>query len=167
MMLWERLLVVACACMSRAVLAQSSNGVERHSPPGGGAATLQITINPESRVSVTRIGELPQPAPCGTPVAIPVSIVNRGFFTGSLEASWAGSPVEGGTLSWAPRPMSGAPRETRVLHVSWSQSGPVDVTIAFKARGDRPDLGGRDRVHLLLSCRKDASANLPGISHER
>jgi len=148
MMLWERLLLVGCAGIS--------GGVELDSLPGGDAATLQITINPEARVSVTRIGELPGPALCGTPLAIPVSIVNRGFFTGSLEATWAGSPVEGGTLWWALRPMSGAPRETRVLHVGWSQSGPVDVTISFKARGDRADLDGRDRVHLLLSCRDGA-----------
>ena len=153
--------------MSAAAIAQSPDGAELYAPPAGDATTLQITINPESRVSVARIGELPVPTRCGTPLAILVSIVNRGFFTESLDATWAGSPVEGGTISWAPLPMSGAPRETRVLRVSWSQPGPVDVTIAFKARGDRPDLGGRDRVHLLLSCRDTSSANLWRRSHER
>jgi hypothetical protein len=148
-----RLLIVGCACVSVAVAGQSSHDVELHAPGVGDAATLQVTINPEARVSVKRIGALPAPAPCGTPLAIPVSIVNHGFFTGSLEATWTGSPVEGGTLSWAPLPMSGAPREMRVLHVTWAQPGQVDVTIAFKARGDRPDLDGRDRVHLLLTCR--------------
>jgi hypothetical protein len=148
----QRTLKAVCACVSAAVAAQSPHETGSHAPAASGAATLQITINPESRVSVTRTGELPAPATCGTPLVIPVAIVNHGFFTGTLEVTWAGSPVEGAALSWDPLPVSGAPQETRMLHVTWAQPGPVDVTIAFKARGDRPDLDGRDRVHLLLTC---------------
>lgn len=124
---------------------------EHHSQVEVGAP-IRITINPEARVSVMMAGELPPPAPCGTAVDLPVSVLNHGFVTAQLEAHWVGDAPPGARLEFRSAPLSGAPQERHSLKIYLAHPGPTDLAIAFKARDDVPDLGGRNRVHFLMSC---------------
>ena len=113
---------------------------------------IQITINPEARVSVTLGGALPPPATCGTAVDLPVKIINQGFVTSRLEAELVGDSPEGTTLDFHPEPLKGLPEEWRNLRITLIQSGPIDLTLSFRTHNDAPDLGGRDRIHFLMRC---------------
>jgi hypothetical protein len=115
-----------------------------------GDAPILVTINPEGRVSVALVGALPPPAPIGTPIGISVAVMNHGYSTGRLEARLVGSPAAPATLDFAPEPLTGAPLEKRTLHVTLAGAAPADLTIAFSLRNESPDLGGRDRIHMLL-----------------
>lgn len=117
------------------------------------AATLTITINPEARVSVMRTGELPAAVECGKALEVPVAIANQGMVTAPLEASLVGSVPEGVVLEFSAEPLKGTAEERRALRLTLTKAPLVDVTVAFRAKNDIPDLGGRDRVHLLVRCR--------------
>jgi hypothetical protein len=110
-----------------------------------------ITINPESRVSVALGGALPPPVSCGSAANLIVKIVNQGFVTAHLEAELVGI-VAGVKLDFDPKPLTGAPEESQSLHVTLTQPGTTDITIAFKLRHETADLGGRGRIHFLLNC---------------
>ena len=130
---------------------------DMHNPPGMGAVSpddppIKITINPEARVSVVLAGALPSPAPCGKAADWPVKIVNQGFVTSQLEAEIVGDVPPGVTFDFHPAPLKGVPEELRVLHLTLTKPGVIDVTLAFRAQNEIPDLGGRDRVHFLLRC---------------
>ena len=59
---------------------------------GRGDGLINLTINPEARVSVT-LGHAPSsPALLGKAVGFAVKIVNQGFVTGRLEAQLVGDP---------------------------------------------------------------------------
>jgi hypothetical protein len=116
-------------------------------------APIKITINPEARVSVSRSGELPPPAACGSAIELPVAIVNQAFLTAPLEATLLGNSPPGVRLQFPPDPLKGIREEIRILRVTISGPEATDLTISFRARNDIPDLGGRDRIHLLLRCR--------------
>lgn len=113
-------------------------------------APIQITINPEGRVSVALGGALPPPGLHRTSVEFRIAIVNQGFVTSRLEAQLVGNPPPGATLDFHPEPLKGWPRETRTLRITLPQAGQIDLTIAFRLHDESPDLGGRDRIHLLL-----------------
>ena len=113
---------------------------------------IKITINPEARVSVALAGQLPPPAPCGIATDLPVKIVNQGFVTAQLQAELVDNAPAGVTLDFHPAPLKGLPEELRALRIVLVQPGPTDLTIAFKAHNEIPDLGDRDRVHFLISC---------------
>lgn len=121
--------------------------VSPHDPP------ITITINPEARVSVSLAGLWPAPATCGTPVDVPVRIVSEGFVTTRLEAKLVGEIPPGVRLEFRPEPLKGIPEETRSLRLTLASPGQVDLTISFRAHNDIPDLGGRDRIHVLMHCR--------------
>jgi hypothetical protein len=116
-------------------------------------APIEIKINPESRVSASITGPWPPPARCGTAASIPLEILNQGFLTARLEAQLADVPPRGVSLELQPEPLTGVAEETRVLKITMAQPGPADVTIAFKAHDGASDLGGRDRIHVLMQCR--------------
>ncbi|HEY2685978.1 MAG TPA: hypothetical protein VGI93_20885 [Steroidobacteraceae bacterium] len=121
------------------------------------APSIKIDINPEARVSATLSGALPPPVLCGTPAVLSVKIVNRGFVTAALEAEFVGQ-FEGALLDFHPQPLKGVPNELRTLRITLMKPGPVDLTIAFKAHNEIPDLGGRDRIHFLMGCLPDVRA---------
>jgi hypothetical protein len=116
-----------------------------------GDPPIKITINPEARVSVTLAGALPPAAACGTAADLVVAIVNQGFVTSRLEAELVGAPA-GVTLDFHPEPLKGIPEELRIMHITLTNPGATDLTIAFRAHNEIPDLGGRDHVHFLLRC---------------
>ena len=115
-------------------------------------APINITVNPEVRVSVTRGGKLPPAAPCGEAIEIPVKIVNQGFLTAPLQATLVDSDPGEVSVEFVEVPLKGTREEHRVLRVVLQKPGTLDVTIAFRAKNDISDLGGRDRIHLLLWC---------------
>ena len=130
---------------------------DMHNHPGMGAVSpddppIKITINPEARVSVVLAGTLPAPVPCGKTADWPVKIVNQGFVTSQLEAGVVGDVPPEVTLDFHPAPLKGVPEEVRVLHLTLTKPGVIDLTLAFRAHNENPDLGGRDRVHFLLRC---------------
>jgi hypothetical protein len=125
---------------------------ERCTPLAGQApdCPIVVTINPEGRVSAMVMGALPPPVAYGAPVELSVAVVNQGFSTGRLEARLVGSPVAAATLDFHPEALKGAPLERRTLRVTLTGGAPADLTIAFSLRNESPDLGGRDRIHMLL-----------------
>jgi hypothetical protein len=116
-------------------------------------APIKIAVNPEVRVSVSRGGELPPPVSCGEALEVPVSIVNQGFLTAPLEATLVDSVPEGASVLFSPEPLTGMREERRTLRITLTKPGLVDITVAFRAKRDISDLGGRDRIHLLVECR--------------
>ena len=115
-------------------------------------APIQITINPEARVSVALAGSLPPPVPCGTAADFSVKILNQGFITSRLEAEFVGDTPEGVNLDFHSEPLKGLREEFRHLRITLERPGPADLTIAFKAHNEVPDLGGRDRIHFVMHC---------------
>jgi hypothetical protein len=116
------------------------------------AVPITITINPEARVSVAETGELSQTIACDRTVELPVKIVNEGAVTAPLEASLV-APPEGVSLVFTQESLSGAQEERRILRVTLKRKAKfVSITIAFRAKHDISDLGGRDRIHVLLRC---------------
>jgi hypothetical protein len=115
-------------------------------------APIQITINPEARVSVALAGALPHPVPCGTAADFSVKILNQGFITSRLEAELVGDTPAGVNLDFHPAPLKGVQEEIRHLRITLTRPDPTDLTIAFKAHNEVPDLGGRDRVHFVMHC---------------
>jgi hypothetical protein len=115
-------------------------------------APIKITINPEARVSVARGAALPSSAICGQPLELGVKIVNQGFVTAPLEVRLVDSVPEGVAVEFPAEPLRGSPEEHRVLLLILENPGPLDITIAFRARNDIPDLDGRDRVHFFMQC---------------
>jgi len=113
---------------------------------------IKITINPEARVSVVLSGTLPKPAQCGTATDLPVRIVNQGFVTSRLEAVFVGDVPAGVSLEFHQSPLKGVREEFRNLRIILTKPNLVDLTIAFRAHNETPDLGGRDRIHFLMNC---------------
>ena len=113
---------------------------------------IQITINPEARVSVILAGSLPHPVPCGTAADFSVKILNQGFITSQLEAEFVGDTPEDINLDFHPEPLKGVREEFRHLRITLPRPDPTDLTIAFKAHNEVPDLGGRDRIHFVMHC---------------
>jgi hypothetical protein len=113
---------------------------------------IKITINPEARVSVVLVGALPRPVPCGTAADLPVKIVNQGFVTSRLEAEFVGEVPAGVSLDFHPAPLKGVREEFRNLRITLTKPDPTDLTIAFRAHNETPDLGGRGRIHFLMNC---------------
>jgi len=125
---------------------------ERCSPLAAqaGDCPIVITINPEGRVSAMIMGALPPPVACGVPVELTVAVINQGFSTGKLEARLVGNPAAAATLDFHPDALKGAPLEKRSMKITLTGAAPTDLTIAFSLRNESPDLGGRDRIHMLL-----------------
>jgi len=113
---------------------------------------IRIMINPEARVSVSMVEAFAPIAHPGTALELPVKIVNQGFVTGTLEAEVVGGPPPGVALEFHPEPLKGLPTEVRMLRITSKYPGTVDLTIAFRAHNEIPDLGGRDRIHFLIRC---------------
>jgi len=153
----ELVVAVGVALIVLSVLRSARADHEPHNrtvPSSTNSALVTLTINPEARVSVMLSGGPPPEPACGTAAALPIRIVNQGFVTAVLEARLIGKPARGGVkLTWEPRALSGDPEEVRVLGVVLFRHGSTDVTIAFNARGEGSDPGGRDRLHVLMSCR--------------
>jgi hypothetical protein len=158
-----RAVIVAIAMSCSATGVFSSQGevhMSQHVPnkadavPSPEAAPITLTINPEARVSVVMTGAIPPAVPCGSPLDLPVRVVNQGFVTAPLEAVLVENVPAGVTLDLDVEPLKGVAEEVRVLRVTLKEPGQTDLTVAFRARNEIPDIGGRDRVHFLAECRE-------------
>jgi len=116
------------------------------------APHIKIVINPEARLSAMPVAALPPPVPCGTAADLSISIVNQGFITAVVEAELVGEVPPGIILDFHPAPLKGVPEEARSLRLTLTTPGPSDLTIAFKVHNISPDLGGRGRIHFLMTC---------------
>src|SRR5262249_32956628 len=93
-----------------------------------GRVPLLLTVNPESRISVELSADaLPAPAACGTPIELPVKIVNQGLVTFVLQAHLVDDVPEGVTVEFPSDPLLGIPEEARVVRVMLRNRTPVDV----------------------------------------
>jgi hypothetical protein len=116
-------------------------------------APIEISINPEARVSVALGSPIPARNVCRRPITLAVKIMNDSFITARLEAHLVGHVPPGLALDFKPARLSGKQEDWRALTITLAEPGPKDVTISFKVRNDIPDLGGRDRIHFLIDCR--------------
>lgn len=138
--------------LHRANAAQTHDHYKEAQTLSTGEAPIKITINPEARISVVLAGALPRPVPCGSPVDLQVKILNLAFVTARLEAQFVGDAPMGASLEFHPVPLKGVREEFRNLRVTLTKPNFTDLTIAFRAHNETPDLGGRDRVHFLMHC---------------
>lgn len=140
------------------IYAQSGNHTHDHHqkvqrvPPN--EAPIKIMINPEARVSVVLAGALPAPVPCGVAADLPVKIVNQGFVTFRLQAAFVGDIPAGVSLDFHPALLKGVREEVRDLRITLTKPELTDLSIAFRARNEAPDLGGDYRIHFLMQCLK-------------
>jgi hypothetical protein len=113
-------------------------------------STVQVTINPETRVSVEAL--TPIGRTCGGNPPRLVRILNHGFATSTLRV--VGKPPGVGVLRLSGSRLSGARVEYRLLEVSVPMGQSVEVLATFTAGASTVDLGGRGTLPLLLTCRK-------------
>jgi hypothetical protein len=125
---------------------------------------ITISINPEARISVILGGSLPSPATCGAAADLSVKIVNQGLVTARLEAKLVGDVPAGVKINFHSGPLKGVPEEFRTLRITLTEPGPTDLTVAFRAHAQSPDLGGRDRVHFLMHCVESLNTRRPPMS---
>jgi hypothetical protein len=134
--------------------ALAEDHAHHHGAPPPGDAPLVVTINPEARVSVVIGAPMPPPPPCGTATELKVKVINHGFVTAPLKAEIVGDGNQSVELHMDSTKLSGEPEDSRVLHLTALGPDLADVTIAFSIDTNIGDLGGRDRAHVLVSCRE-------------
>jgi hypothetical protein len=121
---------------------------------------ITIVINPEARVSATVTGPVPAPPLRGHRVVLPVKITNKAQVTVQLVADLQEDVPSGAVLEFHPSPLEGLPEEFLTLEITLTQPKISDVTIGFQAQNTKLDLGGQNRIHLLMRCMKTGSAQL-------
>jgi len=112
--------------------------------------TLALVVNPEARVYATVEQFAVHGTTIGAPVELDVAVINSGFVTAAIQVDLVG-PVDGSIEIEGDRSaLTGAPQERRTLRLIPHAEGWIDVTLVFAFPGEPADLGGRDRVHLLV-----------------
>jgi hypothetical protein len=117
-------------------------------------AAIEVTINPEARVSARRTdAELPR-MDCGVLAPILIRIANEAFVTSRVNASLRdASASRMVTIQPIQQRLVGAAVEYRVLKISLRQAGTTDVTLTFDAGPGTEDLGSRATVYFIANCR--------------
>jgi hypothetical protein len=116
-------------------------------------STLELTVNPEARVSIQRTkAGLPEII-CGQTTPLLMRIVNQGGVTSRVmsRVTDATSSVRLEDAELGPR-LAGASVEYRVLGVILAHQGQVDFTLRFNVGPGTEDLGNRATVSLLVNC---------------
>ena len=112
-------------------------------------AEIKIVINPEARVSVTRLRD-PAYSHCEQSPIIGIFIKNEAKLSTKLFAS-----ISEDGRDFRPLPpilLSGSANEHLEFQLP-KQPGPVyDITIAFDVGPGTRDVGGRSETHLLIRC---------------
>jgi hypothetical protein len=113
--------------------------------------SIEITINPEARVSARRVARALTMPTCNDSVSWLVRIVNQGALTSRINADVIGTSaiklesLDGGRLT-------GAAVEYRTLRLRMTGADLADATLVFNAGPGTWDLGGRSGVPILLRC---------------
>lgn len=135
-----------------AVQADIGNASSCHAPtdrvliPGG----ITLAVNPEARIYASLHEPAVRRIRPNTACDIPVAIQNTGLVTASVEATLL-EPSDGSVqLRWNARPLSGDETEVRSLGIVTPRAGFLEVTVSFCFPFELPDLGGRDRIRLVL-----------------
>ena len=116
-------------------------------------ATIEVTINPEARVSASRTGARLPSFTCGVAEPLLVRIVNLGHVSSVLNAQLVGGSVTGKvSLGQISPHLSGASVEYRLVMLRLSSLQPLDLSIAIDAGPGTDDLSLRSQFSLLLRC---------------
>lgn len=113
-------------------------------------AAIEVTINPEARISIKRTPAPLTMPPCGKSGVWLIRIVNQGFVTAGLNVRTIESSV---SLEPAAPPLSGGAVEYRLLRYTMSEIHQSDITLTVDAGSATSDIGGRAILPLLLQCR--------------
>ena len=116
-------------------------------------ASIEVTINPEARVSVARTAaSLPQ-FTCGNTTPWLVRIVNQGRVTSVLNVRLLGEvPAKIVSLEPVAPRLAGARLEYRLLMITVTTVRPIDVTLVVDAGPGTDDLGLRSQLPVLVQC---------------
>jgi len=116
-------------------------------------AFIEVTINPEARVSVRRTAAPLPLFACGTAEPLLVRIVNEGHVTSSfnirLRQDTDANMVMLGRLT--PH-LAGATVEYRLLTMTVGTVRPVDLTLIADAGPGTDDLGLRSQLSMIVKC---------------
>jgi hypothetical protein len=116
-------------------------------------ATIEVTINPEARVSVSRTGVKFSPFTCGIAEPLLVRIVNLGHVSSTLNAQLLGdSATRKVSLGHISPHLSGAGVEYRLLMLKINSLQPSDLTIVIDAGPGTDDLSLRSQFSSVLRC---------------
>jgi hypothetical protein len=116
-------------------------------------APIEVTINPEARVSVRRTGATLPKFHCGTPTPILIRVVNQAFVTSNLGVRLRDmSPTTLVNFQPIQPRLAGASLEYRVLLISLTQPRYADITLRFDAGAATEDLGNRSTTSVLVRC---------------
>jgi hypothetical protein len=118
-------------------------------------ATIEVMINPEARVSVSRTrAQLPS-FTCGVAEPLLVRIVNLGHVSSTLNAQLLGGSATGKvSLGHISPHLSGAGVEYRLLMLKLNSLQPIDLSIVMDAGPGTDDLSLRSQISLLLRCKQ-------------
>lgn len=116
-------------------------------------ATIEVTINPEARVSASRTGARLPSFTCGIAEPLLIRIVNAGHVSSVLNAHLLEESTPGKVSVGPISPhLSGASVEYRLLMLTINSLQPRDLSISIDAGAGTDDLSLRSQFSLLLRC---------------
>jgi hypothetical protein len=115
-------------------------------------APIEITINPEARVSISRTATALPNCTLGKRELWLMRIVNQGRVSSTLNLRLLGDEERLVELEQITPQLVGASVEYRVLLLTVIAARPIDLTIAADAGPGTDDLGLRSQLVLLLRC---------------
>jgi hypothetical protein len=117
-------------------------------------AVIEVTINPEARVSIGRT-QVPLTMPqCEKSAVWLIRIVNQGFVSARLNFRILAAPPANLVILEPVTPrLTGAAVEYRALHFRVNETRQMDITLGVDAGPATSDIGERARLPVLLQCR--------------
>jgi hypothetical protein len=126
-------------------------------------AAIEVTINPEARVSAGQTGARLPSFTCGIEEPLLIRIVNSGHVSSVLNAHLLGESTPGKVSLGPISPhLSGASVEYRLLMLTLNSLQPLDLSIAIDAGPGTDDLSLRSQFSLLLRCSSPKGATVLG-----
>jgi hypothetical protein len=138
------------AALSAALQAPNNDGVDQILATH---AAIEVTINPEARVSVIRASaSLPRFA-CGIAEPLLIRILNQGRVTSVLNVHLLGeATAPAASLNPVTPHLAGASVEYRLLILTVKSVRPIDLTLGVDAGPGTGDLAFRSHLSMLLQC---------------
>jgi hypothetical protein len=116
-------------------------------------AFIEVTINPEARVSVKRTAASLPFFACGTAEPLLVRIVNEGRVTSSLNLRLRQEADANMVVLGRLTPhLAGAAVEYRLVTMTVDTVRPVDLTLIADAGPGTDDLGLRSQLSIIVKC---------------
>jgi hypothetical protein len=114
---------------------------------------IEVSINPEARVTARRTAVPIPTAPCGAFSAWLIRVANTGYVTTPLVVHTAKIPGSRAfDVRVAKNRLTGGQVEYRVMEVRVEIPGPIEVTLLFTAGVGTNQLGPRAQVPVLVTC---------------